>query len=35
MDKNQIGTDATIHEHIDNIIKRKYVRKVKKVFYPT
>ena len=35
MDKNKIGTDATIHEHIDKIIRRQYVKKIKKLFYPT
>ena len=36
MDKNQIGTDATIHEHIKKIIDRKYVTKnSEKRFEPT
>ncbi|CAI5758618.1 unnamed protein product [Candida verbasci] len=30
MDKNQIGTDATIAEHIDKISKRDYIKKQKR-----
>jgi DNA topoisomerase-3 len=35
MDKNGIGTDATIHEHIKKIIEREYVTKQGQYFYPT
>jgi DNA topoisomerase-3 len=36
MDKNQIGTDATIHEHIKTIQDRKYAKKQGGIyFYPT
>lgn len=36
MDKNGIGTDATIHEHIKKIIDRKYVVKMRDArFVPT
>ncbi|SBS85807.1 DNA topoisomerase 3, putative [Plasmodium ovale] len=36
MDKHGIGTDATMHEHIENIQKRNYVVKnVKNLFIPT
>lgn len=34
MDKNGIGTDATIHEHIQKIQTRRYVRKEKFKFIP-
>lgn len=27
MDKNGIGTDATIHEHIKNVLEREYAYK--------
>lgn len=29
MDKNGIGTDATIHDHIQTVIKRGYVNRTK------
>lgn len=35
MDKNKIGTDATIHEHISKLIERKYTIEVKNRFCPT
>ncbi|ELA48186.1 hypothetical protein VCUG_00424 [Vavraia culicis subsp. floridensis] len=35
MDKNGIGTDATIHEHIKKILDRKYTFKKAKYFIPT
>eukprot|EP01134_Creolimax_fragrantissima_P003790 CFRG3790T1 len=36
MDANGIGTDATMHEHIANIIKRQYASKGDdRLFYPT
>lgn len=35
MDKNGIGTDATIHEHIKKIIDRHYVYKRRYRFYPS
>lgn len=35
MDKNGIGTDATIHEHIKKIQDREYCVKINKVFHPT
>ena len=35
MDKNGIGTDATIHEHIQTVQDRNYVVKVKNEFIPT
>lgn len=36
MDKNGIGTDATIHEHIKKIIERSYVMKNREArFHPT
>ena len=35
MDKNGIGTDATIHDHIKKIQDRKYAIKVNKSFKPT
>lgn len=35
MNKNGIGTDATIAEHIDKIQKRMYAKKVGNVFEPT
>jgi DNA topoisomerase-3 len=35
MDKNGIGTDATIHEHIKKIQEREYVNKEGQYFYPT
>lgn len=36
MDKFSIGTDATMHEHIENIQKRNYVIKnSKSLFIPT
>ncbi|EQB60754.1 dna topoisomerase iii [Vairimorpha apis BRL 01] len=34
MDKNGIGTDATIHEHINKILIRKYVKKVGNLIVP-
>jgi DNA topoisomerase-3 len=35
MDKNQIGTDATIAQHIETIQKREYAVKKKNQFEPT
>jgi len=35
MDKNGIGTDSTIHEHIKKIQDREYVVKVKGRMKPT
>lgn len=35
MDKNGIGTDATIHEHIKMILNREYARKEGIYFHPT
>lgn len=35
MEKNQIGTDSTIHEHIENIQKRKYAVKFNNTLKPT
>lgn len=35
MDKNGIGTDATIHEHIKNVQEREYVVKVGVSLIPT
>ena len=35
MDKNGIGTDATIHEHIKTIQDRSYVVKQGSIFKPT
>lgn len=35
MEKNEIGTDSTIHEHIENIQKRKYVIKSNNTLKPT
>lgn len=35
MDKNEIGTDATIHEHIEKIQVRNYVIKYKQYIKPT
>lgn len=35
MEKNQIGTDATIHEHIETIQKRKYAFKQGNTFRPS
>jgi DNA topoisomerase III len=35
MEKNQIGTDATIHEHIETIQNRKYAFKNGNTFKPT
>ena len=35
MDKNGIGTDATIHEHIKKIIDRGYTKKIGQIFKPT
>ena len=35
MDKNGIGTDATIHEHIKHVQEREYVVKVDKFLIPT
>ena len=37
MDKNGIGTDATIHQHIDKILERGYANKLpkSKLFTPT
>ncbi len=35
MDKNGIGTDSTIHEHIKTIQEREYAEKVSQVFKPT
>ena len=29
MDRNQIGTDATIHEHIQKVLERRYVIEIK------
>lgn len=34
MDKNGIGTDATIHEHIQKIQDRSYVKKINSKFHP-
>jgi DNA topoisomerase-3 len=35
MDKNGIGTDATIHEHIKTIQDREYAKKIGQIFKPT
>ena len=35
MDKNQIGTDSTIHEHIKTIQDRSYAMKINNSFRPT
>jgi DNA topoisomerase-3 len=35
MDKNGIGTDATISEHIKTIQERKYAEKINNQFHPT
>lgn len=35
MEKNQIGTDSTIHEHIENVQKRKYAVKNNNTLKPT
>jgi DNA topoisomerase-3 len=35
MEKNQIGTDSTIHEHIETIQDRKYAVKTSNTFKPT
>ena len=35
MDKNGIGTDATIHEHINTILERKYAVKKGERLWPT
>jgi len=35
MDKNGIGTDATIHEHIKKVTERKFVQLEGKRFAPT
>jgi len=37
MDKNGIGTDATIHQHIEKILERGYAYKLpkSKLFTPT
>lgn len=35
MDINEIGTDATIHEHIKKILDRKYILKYKTYFIPS
>ena len=35
MEKNQIGTDSTIHEHIQTIQKRQYAVKTSNTFKPT
>jgi DNA topoisomerase III len=37
MDKNGIGTDATIHQHIEKILERGYAVKLSKtkLFSPT
>ncbi|KAH8553410.1 DNA topoisomerase [Umbelopsis sp. PMI_123] len=35
MEKNEIGTDATIHEHIKKIIDRQYVFKQSRYFHPS
>jgi DNA topoisomerase-3 len=35
MEKNQIGTDSTIHEHIETIQARKYAVKANNTFKPT
>lgn len=35
MDKNGIGTDSTIHEHIKKIQDREYALKIRQLFHPT
>jgi DNA topoisomerase III len=35
MEKNQIGTDSTIHEHIETIQTRRYAVKTSSTFKPT
>ena len=35
MEENQIGTDSTIHEHIETIQKRQYAIKTNNTFKPT
>jgi DNA topoisomerase-3 len=35
MEKNEIGTDATIHEHIKKILDREYVFKQRQYFHPS
>ena len=35
MDRNGIGTDATIAEHIKKVLERSYVEKRSALFYPT
>ena len=35
MEKNQIGTDSTIHEHIETIQNRQYAIKTDNTFKPT
>ncbi|KAI9290157.1 DNA topoisomerase [Umbelopsis sp. AD052] len=35
MEKNEIGTDATIHEHIKKILEREYVFKQRHYFHPS
>ena len=35
MERNQIGTDATIHEHIETIQNRKYAFKQGNTFRPS
>lgn len=35
MDKNGIGTDATIHEHINTVLSRKYCFKKGQLFVPS
>lgn len=35
MDKNQIGTDSTIHEHIKTILTRNFAVKVNQSMRPT
>jgi len=35
MEKNNIGTDSTIHEHIETIQKRNYAIKNNNTFKPT
>lgn len=35
MDKNQIGTDSTIHEHIKTILTRNFAVKTNNTIKPT
>lgn len=35
MDKNQIGTDSTIHEHIKTILTRNFAVKTNQTIKPT